>query len=72
MSTVESPFLPQEEAAAFLHLSPRTLERFRVDGSGPVYCKLGRRVVYSRADLIAWAEHHRIERTDGRRRHRRR
>ena len=40
----------------FLNLSPRTLERLRVEGRGPAFLKFGRRVMYSRADLVAWAE----------------
>ncbi len=34
------------EAAAFLRLSPRTLERWRYLGCGPPYLKLGGRCVY--------------------------
>ena len=32
------------EAADYLDLSPRTLERYRVTGEGPRFIKLGRRV----------------------------
>jgi hypothetical protein len=32
------------------------LDRLRLSGNGPVYCKLGRRVVYRREDLYAWLE----------------
>lgn len=41
-------------AADYLDLSPATLETLRVRGGGPPYFKLGRRVVYHRADLDAW------------------
>jgi predicted DNA-binding transcriptional regulator AlpA len=51
-----SPYLAQGEAVAFLGLSPRTLERFRSEGRGPTFLKLGRRVLYTRADLVRWAE----------------
>ncbi|WP_293472465.1 DNA-binding protein [Phenylobacterium sp.] len=44
------------QAAAFLSLSPRTLEKHRVYGTGPVYRKLGGRVVYAIGDLQAWAD----------------
>jgi hypothetical protein len=37
-----SRLLKTLEAARFLSLSPRTLERFRLEGSGPRYCKLRR------------------------------
>jgi hypothetical protein len=49
-------YLDNREAAAFLRLSPRTLEKQRVTGGGPIYRKLGRRVVYALADLEAWAD----------------
>jgi predicted DNA-binding transcriptional regulator AlpA len=51
-----TPYLTQEQAGAFLGLSPRTLERFRVSGHGPKYLKLGRRIAYVREDLTAWAD----------------
>lgn len=51
-----SPYLTAIEAGASLGLSPRTLERFRVQGRGPKFLKLGRRVAYSSADLVSWAE----------------
>jgi predicted DNA-binding transcriptional regulator AlpA len=44
------------EAANVLGLAPSTLAKLRLTGNGPVYCKLGRRVVYRRSDLEAWLE----------------
>lgn len=49
-------FLRTPEAARFLSLSGRTLEKHRTYGTGPAYRKLGGRVVYSIDDLQAWAE----------------
>ena len=46
--------LTQREAASALRLSERTLERSRVNGSGPVFVKLGRRVLYRQTDLDEW------------------
>ncbi len=48
-------FLTQNEAAELLRLSPRTLERHRVAGTGPKFTKLGRRVVYRFSELDTWA-----------------
>jgi len=48
-------FLRTKEAAEFLSLSARTLEKQRTYGTGPNYRKLGGRVVYSIDDLEAWA-----------------
>lgn len=39
------------EAAAYIGCSPRTLEKFRQTGDGPVYLKVGRSVLYLRSDL---------------------
>jgi predicted DNA-binding transcriptional regulator AlpA len=49
-------YLRTPEAARFLGLSARTLEKHRVYGTGPSYRKLGGRVVYAPEDLQAWAE----------------
>ncbi len=46
--------LTVEEAATYTGLSPSTLNKLRVFGDGPVFLKLGRRVVYDTADLDAW------------------
>jgi len=51
-----SPFLTTKEAAHYLRLSPRTLEKMRVTGSGPNYRKHGRYVRYNINDLNAWSE----------------
>jgi excisionase family DNA binding protein len=49
-------YLTNDEAAAYLRLSPRTLEKLRVLGGGPRFRKFGRRVRYALADLDAWAD----------------
>ncbi len=48
-------FLDNQQAADYLKLSPRTLDRQRVTGKGPQFRKFGRRVVYAIEDLEAWA-----------------
>ena len=49
-------YLTNTEAAEFLRLSPRTLEKQRVIGGGPRFRKFGRRVMYAVTDLEAWAD----------------
>ena len=49
-------YLTNEEAAEFLRLSPRTLEKHRVIGGGPRFRKFGGRVLYAFDDLEAWAD----------------
>jgi excisionase family DNA binding protein len=43
------------QAANYLGLSRRTLEGFRCRGGGPAFIKAGRRRLYRREDLDAWA-----------------
>jgi hypothetical protein len=47
--------LPVHEAAAYLNLSVSCLNKKRVDGSGPPYLKICRRIVYDIYDLERWA-----------------
>ena len=46
--------LTQDQLAARLHLSVRTLERMRQEGSGPRFSKLGKKILYRWADVEAW------------------
>jgi excisionase family DNA binding protein len=51
-----SPFLSTAQAAHYIGLSPRTLERMRRTGRGPRFRKHGRYVRYHIAELDAWSE----------------
>jgi helix-turn-helix protein len=55
LSDTPAVFFTVVEAATFLRVSPVTLSRWRIEGRGPPYRKFGRRVVYARDDLLAWA-----------------
>src|SRR3546814_20518569 len=46
-------YLTNDEAADYLRLSPRTLEKQRVIGGGPQFRKFGRSVLSAVADLNA-------------------
>ena len=48
-------YLKTPDAAIHLGLSARTLEKHRCFGTGPVFRKLGGRIVYAIDDLDAWA-----------------
>jgi predicted DNA-binding transcriptional regulator AlpA len=60
MSDISPAFPPRylrtPEAARFLGLSGRTLEKHRTYGTGPTYRKIGGRVVYLLGDLQSWAD----------------
>ena len=55
--------LPVGPAAKLLNVSTKWLERHRIEGDGPPYVKIGRRVVYRRADIMAWLEQRRFRST---------
>jgi len=46
--------LTVHEAADYLRLSQRTLERLRVSGLGPKFVKCGRSIRYRQTDLEQW------------------
>jgi hypothetical protein len=65
VTTVPTPSTPKlylntQEVADMLRISIRTLERMRVEGTGPQYLKAGKgtrsRVLYRPADIEAWLD----------------
>jgi len=51
MAGLPPRFLRTPEAARYLGLSGRTLEKHRTYGTGPTYRKIGGRVVYRLSDI---------------------
>jgi len=60
MNDIPPPIVPRylkaPDAALHLGLAAATLAKHRCYGTGPVYRKLGGRIVYLVEDLNAWAE----------------
>ncbi|MEM6942127.1 MAG: helix-turn-helix domain-containing protein [Pseudomonadota bacterium] len=50
--------LNQQELAERWRISPRTLERWRRNGTGPPFICLGGRVVYRTHDVLAYEQAH--------------
>ena len=44
------------EAAKALRVSPKTLERWRLEGFGCRWLRVGRKPLYRRSDLIDWLD----------------
>jgi transposase len=53
---VTQRFYTTKDAATYLGLAPRTLQKYRVDGSGPKFRKVRCHSFYDVADLDAWVE----------------
>lgn len=51
-----SEHLREADAAAYLGIAAATLRKWRAQGRGPIYRKIGNAVTYVRADLDAWAD----------------
>lgn len=58
-STLQREYLNIDEAAGFIGVSRQTLDRWRMDATGPAVHRVGRRVLYSLADLRAFMNGHR-------------
>ena len=58
-------YIPAPEAARILGLAPQTLANQRFRGVGLPYHKFGRAIRYLLADVLNYAESHRIEPRDG-------
>lgn len=56
--TVRAAYLDTRQASELTGISTVTLERWRVDGAGPPYVKLGRLVKYRRQDLDEFMGRH--------------
>ena len=55
ISDLPPRYLRTPEAALYLGLSGRTLEKHRTYGTGPTYRKIGGRVLYAVGDLETWS-----------------
>lgn len=50
-AALEDRLMTEKEAAERYGISVRTFQAWRVKGSGPSYCKIGRSVRYRQSDL---------------------
>jgi hypothetical protein len=58
--------LPQDKVASMLHLSPKTLERWRSKRVGPAWYKIGGTPLYKLKDVEMWVEQQRVVRSNRR------
>jgi predicted site-specific integrase-resolvase len=57
------PLLTQQHLSKLIEVSKRTLERWRVEGSGPYFVKAGRKCLYRPDDVDAWLDANRRKST---------
>ena len=46
--------LTQQRLSDLIDVSERSLERWRVEGTGPVFCRAGRKILYRLEDVNDW------------------
>ena len=52
----EDEYLTERELARLLHVSPRTLQGWRLSGNGPPFCVFSERCIrYLKSDAAEWA-----------------
>ena len=56
MSTGPDTLLSEGDCAALLHTSRRSLQRWRQQGTGPPWIRVGKRVLYRREAVLKWLE----------------
>jgi hypothetical protein len=49
-----SPWLTREELAERLHVTPKTLGNWKLEGCGPAPVKVGRRLLHKLATVEKW------------------
>jgi hypothetical protein len=54
MPPILEGYLSEQETAAAIHKTARTLQSWRQQGIGPAYVKIGKTVYYERGALVAW------------------
>ena len=62
----DDPLYDTPEAADYCNSGQSTLEKLRLTGGGPIFIKLGRRVVYRKSDLDDWLNSRRRRSTSDR------
>jgi len=55
--------LSTAEAARVLTVQPNTLEKWRHQGVGPAFCKIGGRIAYDPRDIATWLEKRKVTST---------
>ncbi len=60
-SIIRTKWIDTRAAATLLGMTVGTLQTYRWQGTGPVFQKIGRRVVYSKSALLSWKVVHQVK-----------
>jgi hypothetical protein len=55
--------LSEKDVASKLLVTPNTLSKWRIDGRGPRFIRVNRRIAYDPADVAAWLDARRVTST---------
>ena len=65
MTKVESTpaYVPPLGASDLMGVAPQTLARWRCEGGGPPFIRVGRKIMYAVEDITAWMNSRRVAST---------
>jgi len=63
MADSNTEFLTTNEVATLTRTAPQTWRRYRCQGKGPRYTRIGTKVLYRSSDLQAWLDARTVENT---------
>ena len=50
-------WVDERELAQLVGIKPNTLQKWRLRGAGPPFCRFGKAIRYRLDKVLAWAEH---------------
>jgi hypothetical protein len=60
----QSKYLTPDMVEERFHIKKGTLANWRCQGRGPLYLKLGRKVLYRLSDLETWSDYNKVKTID--------
>lgn len=52
----DDAFVDRDSVGAALYIGRASMESMAIKGGGPAYTRIGRRALYRKGDVLAWAE----------------
>jgi predicted site-specific integrase-resolvase len=63
MDTNSKQYFSPDEAARTIGVASQTLARWRCEGGGPPFIRVGRKIMYGATDITAWMNSRRMSST---------
>jgi len=60
-TTPDCVCMSSKRTARYLDIAEQTLNNWRHLGRGPIFSKIGKKILYRRSDVDAWLDAHRVK-----------